>query len=590
MLRKLSQQIRIAGAWGALALLVPVAASAATAPTVAHPAPARTPRSMTYARGEVVVIADEGAFRTTLDGSVHAASARMAGVLRGIGVERAREAGPRRPPGSRGHERIWILSSAQPGFDPVGASRALQATGAVLAACPNYRVGLAYTVPDDLYVIYQWYVDDSGFADIGLPFAWDVEQGDSSVVIAIMDTGVDTTHPDLAGKIWHNPGEIPGNALDDDGNGLVDDFEGWDFGTGDKDPKPEPTADASGIDVGFHGTFCAGIAAASTNNGDGIAGAGWSCRIMPLKVSRPDSGLMVEAIAGAFLYATDKGASIISMSFAAPGDSGVPEFFQELVDLATRSGTLCVAAAGNDEDSVRVYPAACEHVLSVGATDVDNSRASFSNFGSWVDVAAPGTLMWSTICQNYTFGELDQLYYVFLFNWDTVNPYMYGNGTSFACPLTAGVCGLVRSRYPALTPELVAQHVIATGDEMTFDYPMGKKVNAFRAVNLVPTAVETEGRSPSATVVRAAPNPVVGSGSIQFALATAGRARLSIFDAQGRLVRTLVDGPLAAGPHAAPWEGRDDRGGRLATGVYFVRLEAPGATTTAKVVLMEQPR
>jgi subtilisin family serine protease len=564
-----------------LTLLAPHGAGAA--------APSRTPRSLSFTPHEVVVIVTKGLLARDTGAVPRSSNARLESALRKFGLEQARIVGPAARPGSKpSRPEVWLLSSARPGFDPVGAARALQSTGGVRAACPNYRFGL-FNTPDDLYLIYQWYVDDSGYADIGLPFAWDVETGDPSVVIAIVDTGVDTGHPDLSGKIWHNPGEIAGNGFDDDGNGLIDDFQGWDFGTGDKDPNPERTSDASGIDVGFHGTFCAGIAAAATNNGDGIAGAGWNCRIMPLKVSHPDSGITAEAIAGAFEYAADQGASVISMSFGGPGDPGVPEFFQELVDLATQSGALCVAAAGNDGDSVRTYPAACENVLAVAATDFDNARADFSNWGEWVDVAAPGSLMWSTISRNYQVTVLDSLLYVFLFNWDTVNPYMYGNGTSFACPLTAGVCGLVRSRYPYLTPELAARHVIATGDEVAFDNPIGPKVNAFRAVNLVPTAVAVAPRAPNVGV-RAAPNPIVGSGSIRFELVAAGRVRLSLYDAAGRRVRELADGRYAAGPHALPWDGRNDRGSPLAAGVYFARLETPGAVVTSKVVLLERAR
>jgi serine protease len=431
-------------------------------------------------------------------------------------------------------------------------------------------------------------VDDGGVADVSLPLAWDLERGDTSNVIVIMDTGVDVTHPDLASQIWHNPGEIAGNGLDDDGNGLIDDFEGWDFGVGDNDPKPEYTADISGIDVGFHGTFCAGIAAAATNNGDGIAGAGWECRIMPLKVSHPVDGITSDAIAGAFVYAVDQRVSVISMSFGGPGDPGVPEFFQALADMATNAGVLCVAAAGNDGDSVPVYPAACDHVLAVAATDFDNARASFSNFGSWVDVAAPGSLMWSTICQNYTFTDLDQFFYIFLFGWDGVNPYMYGDGTSFACPLTAGICGLIRAHYPYLTPQLVIHHLIATGDAVVYDEPIGVKVNAFRAVSSVPTAVAFDKAAPPVARVGAAPNPVRGSGSIEFALPAAGPASLVLYDSAGRRVRTLLKGNLPAGPHATHWDGRNDRGVPLAAAVYFARLEARGTAVTTKVVLMDR--
>jgi len=568
--------------------VIAVTLLAAQRSSAASREPRPTPRTLTFAPGEVVVISDRGAIDAAHGTAPVSRDARATNLFRALGLERARRIGPTHRLSAARREEVWLFTSTRPGFDPVEAARALKATGAFLAVSPNYKFGLLYTVPDDLYLIYQWYVDDSGFADVSLPLAWDVARGDTSTVIAILDTGVDTSHPDLASQIWHNPEEIPGNRVDDDGNGLIDDFEGWDFGGDDNDPNPEYTADASGIDVGFHGTFCAGIAAAATNNGDGIAGAGWSCRIMPLKVSHPDSGITSVAIAGAFLYAVDKGASVISMSFGGPGDPGVPEFFQELADMATGSGVLCVAAAGNDGDSVRVYPAACDHVLAVAATDFDNARASFSNWGSWVDIAAPGSSMWSTICQNYTFTELDQFFYVFLFGWDGANPYMYGDGTSFACPLTAGVCALVRAQYPYLTPQLVAQHVIATGDPVAYDEPIGVKLNAFRAVSSVPTAVASEEHAPGAARVTASPNPIFGSGSIRFTIPIAGWARLVLYDSAGRQVRTLAEGNFPAGPQVARWDGRNNRGAPLGAAVYFARLESAGSVVTAKVVLMDR--
>jgi subtilisin family serine protease len=554
----------------------------------AEAGPARTPRSLSFAPGEIVVLAERSAMEDGVPGTAVSADAHLSAALGRLGLSRAKRLGPV-PRGDSGRGmRAWLLRSDRPDFDPVTASRALRATGAVRAASPNYRFGLFSTTPNDLLLFNQWYVDDGSYADIRLPFAWDLERGDTSVVIAILDTGVDTSHPDLMTQIWHNPGEIPGNGLDDDGNGLIDDVKGWDFGVGDNDVDPEYTTDPSGVDVGFHGTFCAGLAAAATNNDEGIAGAGWNCRIMPVKVSHPDSGITSEAIAGAFTYAVDEGASIISMSFGGPGDPGVPEFFQALADMATDAGVLCVAAAGNDGDSVRVYPAACDHVLAVGATDFSNARASFSNWGSWVDVAAPGSYMYSTICQNYTFTALDQLFYILLFGWDGTNPYMLGDGTSFACPLTAGVCGLVRARYPYLTPALVAQHLIATGDAVAYDEPIGVKVNAFNAVNVTPTAVAEEPAPSAPERIAAAPNPVEGSTALRFVLPTNGRVRLVLYDAAGRRVRTLVDGPLAAGPHRMEWDGRGDRGRPLAAGVYFARLTGAGAGRSGKIILLDR--
>lgn len=585
----------ISGSASTLATILLLAAAAHAAPVRpgaaphrqhSYAVPTRTPAHLQFAAGQVVVIADGDALGATSDGRPLARGPALGRALADLGLTRARRADPRPSHAAERRQRIWVLTSGRPGFDPVAASRAIEATGLVLAASPNYRFALFYTSPNDLWLPYQWYVDDGSSGDVRLPYAWDTARGDTSVVIAIIDTGVDTGHPDLASKIWHNPGEIPGNGVDDDGNGLVDDWQGWDFGSGDNDPNPEYLMDPSGIDVGFHGTFCAGIAAAATNNDDGIAGAGWNCRIMPLKAANPDSGLTSEAVAGAMAYAVDKGASIISMSFGGPGDPGVPEFFQSLVDMAESAGTLCVAAAGNDGDSVRTYPAACDRVLSVAATDENNARASFSNYGSWVDVAAPGSTMWSTISRNYTFTELDQLYYIVLFGWDGLDPYMYGDGTSFACPLTAGICGLVRAKYPGLTPGLVREQMVATGDDLAFDEPIGPKVNAFRAVSQTPTAVPARASVPALALSGAAPNPIRGSGAIRFSLAAAGRARLVLYDAAGRRVRALIDATLEAGPHAAAWDGRDDRGASVGSGIYFARLVAGGLELRSKVLLI----
>lgn len=547
--------------------------------------PRRTMRPLPFARGEIVVIADEAALGATPAGRPVAASEKLTRALADFGIVGARRVDPLPVRSVRRRERIWILTSDRTGFDPAVASRAIQATGKVRAASPNYRFGLFYTAPNDLYLIYQWYVDDGSGADVRLPYAWDVERGSPSVTIAIMDTGVDTGHPDLASKIWHNTGETPANGLDDDGNGFVDDWEGWDFGVGDNDPNPQYTADASGIDVGFHGTFCAGVAAAATNNDEGIAGAGWNCSIMPLKVAHPDSGISSEAIAGAFAYAVDQQASVISMSFGGPGDPGVPEFFQALVDMAVTSGSVCVAAAGNDGDSVRTYPAACENVLAVGATDQSNLRATFSNWGPWVDVAAPGGFIFSTICRNYTFTDLDQLIYIFFFGWDGASPYMFGDGTSFACPLTAGICGLVRSRFPGLSPQLVMRQIIDSGDAVAYDYPIGPRVNAFRAVTQTPTGVPVAASAPRLVLAGAVPNPLVGAGEIRFTIPAGDRTKLVLYDAAGRRVRTLVDARLGPGAHVARWDGRDDRGTRAASGVYFAKLTAGNAERRAKVVL-----
>lgn len=565
-------------ALAAAALVLAAAASAA-------PTPRKTPRSLSFVPGRVLVAVDPAHTLRVSPGGVRSDDAGVAGALATLGLEMGRRLGPTSAKRAPRSIEFYALESARPDFDPVAAAATLRATGAFRAVSPDYRLALFNTIPDDFYLpIAQWFIDDGGFADIRLPAAWDIERGDSSVVIAIMDTGVDTGHPDLASKIWHNPAEVPGNSADDDGNGLVDDVEGWDFADNDNDPKPEYTADISGIDVGFHGTFCAGIAAAATDNTEGIAGAGWECRIMPLKVSNTNEGITESAVTEAFAYAADQGASVLSMSFGGPGDTGVPEYFQALVDMATAAGIVCVAAAGNEGVDTPTYPAACNDVIAVAATTFDNTRADFSNWGSWVDVAAPGSSMWSTISQNYTFTDLDQIIYIFFFGWNGESPYMGGDGTSFACPLTAGVCGLIRSRYPTLTPQQVAAHLIATGDVVAYDQPIGPRVNAFNAVNLQPVAVEPVAPVWATSLAPANPNPFRDGSEIVYSLAAEGTARLAVYDVTGRRVRELANGTQAAGPHRVRWDGRDGEGRSLGSGVYMVRLEAAGQARERKLV------
>ncbi|MEO5616774.1 MAG: S8 family serine peptidase, partial [Candidatus Eisenbacteria bacterium] len=473
------------------ALSVVHAAAAAPLPRLTN-RPAATP-------GELVVVLPAGeSFASGARGEALVPDTRIAALLAREGLEPARvlgRGGTRAAGASRASAlagRFALLRSHRPDFDPIAASEALRASGRFAAVCPNYGMRLFDTLPNDPYVPNQWSIQDVGGSDIRLPAAWDVTTGSTSVVIAILDTGVDTGHPDLAGQIWQNAGEVPGNFVDDDLNGYADDTQGWDFGDGDADPNPGPMIDEIGLDVGFHGTFCAGIAGAGTDNATGIAGAGWLCRIMPLRVFDSAGVASNAAITDAIGYAIDNGARVISMSFGAPDQPGLPEFFQALIDVANAAGVVCVAAAGNDGvDTPITYPAGCAHVISVGATTDTNERAGFSNWGPWVDVAAPGSLMWSTLCRNYEIDEISQIFYIYFFGWDGENPYMYGDGTSFACPLVAGVVGLLLSEMPGLTPDQVEAHLKATGNVVAYDHPIGPRVNAFNAVSTGVTAVSS---------------------------------------------------------------------------------------------------
>ena len=273
--------------------------------------------------------------------------------------------------------------------------------------------------------------------------AWDLSRGNSGVIVAIVDTGVDWNHEDLAANIWSNPGEVPNNANDDDHNGFVDDVRGWDFGglsgTPDNDPR-EDRAD--------HGTHVAGIAAAVSDNGKGVSGIAFHCTIMPVKTSQDDirngnDALIAYGYEG-IVYAADNGASVINCSWGGPGYS---QFEQDVINYATRHGALVVAAAGNSAASEEFYPAAYDHALAVASINGAEVRSTFSNYGNWVDVSSPGEALYST--------------------WQSAaEPYTYLSGTSMASPVVAGVCALVKSQHPEWLPEQVGQQVRVSAENI----------------------------------------------------------------------------------------------------------------------------
>ena len=222
----------------------------------------------------------------------------------------------------------------------------------------------------------------------------------------------------------------------------------------------------------------------------------------------------------------------------------------------------------------------------MGATNESNQRASFSSYGAWVDVAAPGEHIWSLVQSNYAWDWLTQILFMLSYGWDGVNPYMYCDGTSMACPLVAGVAGLVKNRAPWMDSDDMQQHLIDTGDTVVYDQPIGKKVNAFQAVSEVATAAP--GAPPAALAIDGSwPNPFNPKTTIRFHLAAAASARLAVYATSGREIRVLREGDLTAGEHLAVWDGRDAGGRPVASGMYFARLASPGLTDEQKLVLLK---
>ncbi|MBI4728333.1 MAG: S8 family serine peptidase [Acidobacteria bacterium] len=320
------------------------------------------------------------------------------------------------PTAARGAARLAARSRLAKAFPSAGlelvrfsaessvaaAVAALERRPEVLYAEPNYRYRATADVPDDPLFGDLWGLSNTGQAVVGVagtpgadvdaPGAWALTTGSPDVVVAVVDTGVDVDHPDLASNIWTNPGEMgdgkESNGRDDDGNGYADDWRGWDWVSGDNEPR----------DLHGHGTHVAGTIAARGNDSSGVAGVTWSSKIMPLRVL-DESGSGANAdIAAAFAYAGAMGARVVNASFAGP------DLSQAMADaIAGAPASLFVVAAGNegannDSPSTPSYP--CDHVapnlVCVAATDQRDRLAGFSNYGTRsVDLAAPGVMILS---------------------------------------------------------------------------------------------------------------------------------------------------------------------------------------------------
>jgi subtilisin family serine protease len=372
--------------------------------------------------------------------------------------------------------RFYIVSYTAP-VDAFTAAEDLSALPGVQYAEPWFVYPLEGTdlfIPNDPSFSSQY-----GLTKIQAPAAWDVTQGDTTVVIGIVDTGIELAHPDLAANIWHNPGEMGldgssndkrTNGIDDDANGYIDDWRGWDFGGADynnvvPDNNPVPTASNNA-----HGSHVGGIASAATNNNLGVAGTGFRCRLLPVKTSADNDfrgpGGTAYIIAGiqGIAYAGHMGADVMNCSW---GGSGGSQFEQDIINYATQQGTLVVAAAGNSGANMLHFPSSYANVISVASTNSSDVRSSFSNYGVTVDVCAPGSGILSTVFQS-TYAT-----------WD---------GTSMSSPFVAGTAALVKSVYPSYTALQVGEKVRVTCDNIDAQNPayvglLGKgRINANRAV------------------------------------------------------------------------------------------------------------
>ncbi len=363
---------------------------------------------------------------------------------------------------------------------------------------PNYIRSAGVTLPDDQFFRLQWELRNtvSPGIDISMPSAWDIIRGDGGLIIAVLDTGVDYTHPDLAANIWRNPTEpsCAGNA-DTDNNGYAADCRGWNFVGDNNNP----------MDTEGHGTHVSGVIGAVGNNSLGIAGMIWIVQIMPVKfLDDSGNGTVTDEVA-AIEYAISKGAKIINASFSGGEFSN---FEQDAIAEANSAGVLFVTVAGNngntafgsDNDSFPVYPANYKlpNIISVAASDQYDHIASFSNFGAnTVHVAAPGVSILSTVPSG-----LNSL----SCGGSPLSGYQYCDGTSMAAPHVAGLAGLILGYYGDLTPIQLKAMIMRYVDKLpTFQGIVisGGRINAYKSISalLAPSGLTANAMSSTQVVL-----------------------------------------------------------------------------------------
>ncbi len=355
--------------------------------------------------------------------------------------------------------------------------------GCLLVGQPG---GLLYaanimTPPNDEYYVRQGYL-----RDINVGQGWEISTGSQQPIIAVIDTGVDIDHPDLKDSIWVNTNEIPGDGIDNDHNGYIDDVNGWDFVT--NTPDPHPKFGTSFIGAGIqHGTLIAGVAAGRGNNRVGIAGISWRARIMPLRVIDSSGEGDVIAVVKAIDYAIKQKASIINLSFVGPSDSG---FLEDAISRAHRAGIVIVAASGNDDHLhggtdttiTKMYPSCYDGydnaVIGVAALDALGQKAPFSNYGSCVDISVPGNDFYSTEVVENNVSGFEKSYGG---GW---------SGTSLSTAVVSGLAALILSVNPHASPSDVMAAMTGGCDDISALNPnyIGKlgcgRINVGRSVHI----------------------------------------------------------------------------------------------------------
>lgn len=324
----------------------------------------------------------------------------------------------------------------------------------------------AELIPNDPDYGKQWYLKS-----LQMPKVWQAQTGQSNVIVAVIDSGVDVAHPDLRDNIWVNRDEVLGDGIDNDKNGYIDDGQGWDFVNNTSDPAPKFDSDCFLTDTCskeaiIHGTLVSGVIAAIGNNNLGTAGIGWGVKIMPLRVLDENGSGDTSNVIRAINYAVENGANIINLSFV--GDT-YDSALEKAIERAYLNGVLVLAAAGNEGtdghsvnmDVRKMYPVCSQGtngeniIIGVAAVDQNNMLSNFSNFGSsCVDIDAPGEDIYGLLYHNEENVELNAL-----FGGDY-------SGTSLATPVVSGIAALIKSQKPILNNKEITDLILNNADSI----------------------------------------------------------------------------------------------------------------------------
>jgi subtilisin family serine protease len=421
--------------------------------------------------------------------------------------------------------------------------------------------------PIDTYYNRQWGLKNDGTfstspaiagADIDMEQGWALEQGDTSIIVGIIDTGCKLDHPDLQGRIWINYKEIAGNGIDEGNNGYIDDTRGWDFAYSDNNP-----ADDYG-----HGSNVTGIIGANGNNNVGLAGVDWNCKLMILKGLNNQNWGYYSWWSDAIHYAVDNGANVLNMSI---GGTDVSASLQDAVNYALDHNVTIVACMMNTNSNTVFYPAAYPGVIAVGSTNPDDKRShpffwsttSGSNYGSHISVVAPG---------NYIYG----------LNYQSNTSYnTYWGGTSQATPHVCGLASLILAQNPSMTPAQIKSLIESTSEDQVGDpaedtqgwdqyYGYGR-INAYNALLQVSGVRDNDKKAQNFSVY---PNPNNGIMNLNLLNAPGSKSVVTIINSLDQTVY------------------RDEVKNQISTikisrvpGIYFIKVKQGNAEQSSKILI-----